>query len=127
MCISVSMSPCAWWLVVYHCVVHVAMLNILPIQRKGVVELHMWMSNGVEGRQLLQSLHQLHNGLIILHDKKAKNTLMSSGCIVGLLSVHLCSNVLQTLELIKVLSCSEARGRVSDVFLFILSGTQLSA
>lgn len=42
---------------------------ILPIQCKGVVKLHMGMSHWVESRELLQSLHQLHNGLIILDNK----------------------------------------------------------
>lgn len=46
------------------------MLVALPIQSKRVVELHMWMSHGVKGRKLLQSLYQLYDGLIILEGKK---------------------------------------------------------
>lgn len=49
------------------CIVNVA---VLPIQCKGVVELHVRMCHGVEGRKLLQSLHQLHDGLVILDDKR---------------------------------------------------------
>lgn len=41
----------------------------LPVQCKGVVELNVGVHHGVEGRELLQSLHQLHNGLVILDDK----------------------------------------------------------
>lgn len=74
---SVSTSPCAGWLVagevspgVYLCVVHVVTHAVLPVQCKGVVELHMRMSHGVKGWELLQSLHQLHDGLIILDDKR---------------------------------------------------------
>lgn len=42
---------------------------VLPVQCKGVVELHMWVWDGVKGGKLLQSLHQLYDGLIILDDK----------------------------------------------------------
>lgn len=41
----------------------------LPVQCKGVVELNVGVGHGVKGRELLQSLHQLHNGLVILDDK----------------------------------------------------------
>lgn len=42
---------------------------ILPIQCKGVVEPDVWVSHGVKGGELLQRLHQLHNGLVILKQK----------------------------------------------------------
>lgn len=41
----------------------------LPVQCKCVVELYMGVRHGVKGRELLQSLHQLHDGLVILDDK----------------------------------------------------------
>lgn len=49
---------------------HADKFAILPIQCKGVMELHMWMGHGVKGRKLLQRLHQLHDSLIILDDKE---------------------------------------------------------
>lgn len=42
---------------------------LLPIQCKGIVELHVRMSHGVEGWEFLQSLHQLHDGVVILDSK----------------------------------------------------------
>lgn len=47
--------------------------SILPIQCKGVVEPDVWVSHGVKGGQLLQRLHQLHNGLVILKQKQNKH------------------------------------------------------
>lgn len=40
---------------------------VLPVQCEGVVELDVWVSHGVEGGELLQRLHQLHDGLVILN------------------------------------------------------------
>lgn len=48
--------------------VYVVRVAVLPIQCKGIVELHMRMSHRVKGRKFLQSLHQLDDGLIILED-----------------------------------------------------------
>lgn len=47
----------------------------LPVQSKGVVELYVGVSHGVKGRELLQSLHQLHDGLVILDDKTRTRSL----------------------------------------------------
>lgn len=41
-------------------------LGVLPIQCKGMVELDMGIGHRVECRKLLQGLHQLHYGFIIL-------------------------------------------------------------
>lgn len=55
-----------------NCVCHSVLyaMVLLPIQCKGVVKLHVRMSHGVKGRQLLQSLHQLYDGLIVLRSKE---------------------------------------------------------
>lgn len=50
------------------------MLAHSPIQCKGVVELYMWVSYQVKGRELLQRLHQLHDGLVVLGEKNKGHT-----------------------------------------------------
>lgn len=67
------------------------MLLILPIQCKGVVELHMWVCHGVKGRKLLQSLHQLHDGLIILDDKWGTQLVSSYSTFTRVIAKH-CSH-----------------------------------
>lgn len=43
---------------------------ILPVQSKGVVELDVRVRHGLEGGKLLQRLHQLHDGLVILNGQE---------------------------------------------------------
>lgn len=51
------------------CVAVSRVRSISPVQCKGVVELDMRVSHGVKGRELLQSLNQLHDGLVVLKEQ----------------------------------------------------------
>lgn len=66
--------------------------SILPIQCKGVVESDVWVSHGVKGGKLLQRLHQLHNGLVILKQKQNKHQAdeLFAPALRRHPSVHLC-------------------------------------
>lgn len=100
------------------------MLLILPVQCKGVMELHMWVCHGVKGRKLLQSLHQLHDGLIILDDKCGTHWWALQHFHYGTVTMDHCTSVLQTCDPhVKSSRCWAALrpGRASEAPLFVLS------